>query len=111
MTAQLRLRRTKCEGQQHENQAEKFHWVRHRHPISSSISGHSALGFHADGAHTRAHALVAHGGKKCFYPRPLAPTVGDKKIIMLRRDGQKTETVKLGHRLDSDAPVGAALRD
>src|SRR5215813_5210205 len=106
VTAQLRLRWAEYEGQQ-KNEARKFHWVRHWHPKSSSISGNSALGFHAEGSHTRAHSLIAQGRKKCLHPLPFTSTVGDKKIIVLRRDGQKTESVKLGHRLDGDAPVGA----
>ena len=46
-----------------------------------------------------------------MHPGPFTSAVGDKKIKMLRREGQKTKAVKLGYWLDSDAPVGTALRD
>lgn len=69
----------------------------------------AAIRLHAECAYTSTHTLITQSGEKHLYPRPLAPAVNDKKIIVFRRNGQKAETVKLRHRFDGEPPIGTAL--
>ena len=59
-----------------------------------------------------ARRWLAQRGQERLHRGPFARRLSDQqKIVVFRRHRQEAEAVKFRHRLDGDAPVGAALRD
>ena len=58
-----------------------------------------------------AENVLYNDGEECLRGRPVAATLDQEEIIMLGRQRQEAEPIERGHRVDGDAPIGAALRD
>src|SRR5262249_45942664 len=83
-----------------------------RRPIDRNIGipyTSAAIRLHAECADPCAHAIITQRGKKHPHTRTLTPVINDKKIVVFRRNRQKTEAVQLRYRLDGESPVGATL--
>src|SRR5437763_15880337 len=66
---------------------------------------------HAERADARAHLGVAQGRREGLHGGALPFRLDQQEIVVFRRERQELEAVHARHRLDRDAPVGAALRD
>jgi hypothetical protein len=53
--------------------------------------------------------LVPQNLNKGLGCRAPMPRLDHQEVVVLRRDGEKTETVEVGHRRDRDTPIGAML--
>src|SRR5262249_44457036 len=79
--------------------------------IIASLKPKSGIGrAHAERANFLAHFLIAQRGEKSGDRGAVAAAFDQEKVVIFRRDRQKTEPVKTGNRLNGDAPIRAALR-
>src|SRR5215467_7550031 len=68
-------------------------------------------GLHPEPANAFAHRRVLEGRHKCLHGRTRQAFFLDQEVVKLRADGRKTQFVKRGHALDSDAAIRSSLRD
>src|SRR4029077_15968650 len=103
MSAQLRLRGKR--EQQQQDWAKPFDRLEHRH--SNYLVASAAIGLHTECADPCAHTIITQRGEKYLHTWALTPIINDKKIVVFRRNRQKSETVQFRHRFDGKSPVGA----
>ena len=106
MAAQLRVRRGG--GQRRRAQEQRGRGQHHRE--SQHEIRHPRGACRARGCCSRTR-VVAQRREERLHRRPVAAALDQQEIVVLGRDRQEAEPVELRHRLDRDAPIGAALRD